>query len=156
MLNEIPVLGGNSWIWGVDNTSGGTQGRARASVSPRCAPQLTFVPLFQLSAVEAGGSTAFIYANFSVPVVKVRGERGREGTHAALWGRISCRESWLSPSRCPKNPDLQLPDHFGAPKPNPGACVSILGVPNPNLGASGFVLGARNPNPIAPSLVLGC
>uniref|UniRef100_A0A493SX77 Fe2OG dioxygenase domain-containing protein n=1 Tax=Anas platyrhynchos platyrhynchos TaxID=8840 RepID=A0A493SX77_ANAPP len=45
-------------------------GRARASVSPRCAPRLTFVPLFQLSAVEAGGSTAFIYANFSVPVVK--------------------------------------------------------------------------------------
>lgn len=140
----------------MDNTSGGDgQGRARASVSPCCAPRLTFVPLFQLSAVEAGGSTAFIYANFSVPVVKVRGEQGRGGTHAALWGRISCRESWLNPSRCPKNPDLNPPDHFGAPKPNPGARVSILGVPNPNLGASGFVLGAQNPNPIAPSLVLG-
>lgn len=28
-------------------------------------------PFPQLSSVEAGGSTAFIYANFSVPVVEV-------------------------------------------------------------------------------------
>lgn len=35
-------------------------------------PWLIILLLFQLSAVEAGGSTAFIYANFSVPVVKVR------------------------------------------------------------------------------------
>lgn len=26
VLNENPVLGGNSWIWGVDNTSGGDRG----------------------------------------------------------------------------------------------------------------------------------
>lgn len=57
-------------------------------------PWLIFLLLLQLSAVEAGGSTAFVYANFSVPVVKVRGgparasrERGRGD--AALVSRLS-------------------------------------------------------------------
>lgn len=64
--------------------------------------------LFQLSAVEAGGSTAFIYANFSVPVVKVRGTctspqewgmGGGGGGVAALPFLISYRESQLSLSQ---------------------------------------------------------
>lgn len=42
------------------------------STTGKGGPRLLFLLLFQLSAVEAGGSTAFIYANFSVPVVKVR------------------------------------------------------------------------------------
>lgn len=45
--------------------------------------------LFQLSAVEAGGSTAFIYANFSVPVVKVRGtctSPQEWGMGGGVWG----------------------------------------------------------------------
>lgn len=36
-------------------------------------PTLALPLVFQLSSVEAGGATAFIYANFSVPVVKVSG-----------------------------------------------------------------------------------
>ena len=89
MLNENPVLAENSWAWGVDSTSGGTgEGPClsfpvlRPTVVSHGAgrgPRFTFLLLFQLSAVEAGGSTAFIYANFSVPVVKVRGERDGGG-----------------------------------------------------------------------------
>lgn len=90
MLNENPVLAGNFWARGVGSTWGGTgEGPClnfpvlRPTVVSHGAgrgPRLTFLLLFQLSAVEAGGSTAFIYANFSVPVVKVRGERGGGGT----------------------------------------------------------------------------
>lgn len=65
----------------------GAQGRFYASVSlckgasqEKGDPWLLFLVLFQLSAVEAGGSTAFIYANFSVPVVKVRGTCGISGS----------------------------------------------------------------------------
>lgn len=82
----------------------GAQGRFCASVSlckgasqGRGDPRLLFLLLFQLSAVEAGGSTAFIYANFSVPVVKVRSHL--ESLGAGKGGRCylylsSCREFW--------------------------------------------------------------
>lgn len=41
-----------------------------------------FLLLLQLSAVGAGGSTAFVHANLSVPVVKVRGPAASRGE----WG----------------------------------------------------------------------
>lgn len=63
-------------------------------------PWLIFLLLFQLSAVEAGGSTAFIYANFSVPVVKVRETHtnppGAGTGDAALLCLISHRDLWPS------------------------------------------------------------
>lgn len=80
--------------------------------------------LFQLSAVEAGGSTAFIYANFSVPVVKVRGtctspqEWGMGGGCGVCSSPISylLQRVTAEPIAIP-NPSLQLPDVLGCPSP---------------------------------------
>lgn len=38
VLNENPVLGGNSWIWGVDNTSGGGTGEGSCLSFPALCP----------------------------------------------------------------------------------------------------------------------
>lgn len=78
--------------------------------------------LFQLSAVEAGGSTAFIYANFSVPVVKVRGTCTSPQEWGMVGGGHSSPISYLlqrvtgEPIAIP-NPNLQLPDVLGCPSP---------------------------------------
>lgn len=77
--------------------------------------------LFQLSAVEAGGSTAFIYANFSVPVVKVRGtctrsqEWGTGGGHSSPISYLLQRVT-AQPIPTP-NPNLPLPDVLECQRP---------------------------------------
>lgn len=116
----------------------GTQGKFCASVSlckgasqGRGDPWLLFLLLFQLSAVQAGGSTAFIYANFSVPVVKVRGHV--EFLGAGKGGRCSlylssCRELWPSLSRC------QTPAWSSLiPKIQSWVSQLCFRVPNPSL-----------------------
>lgn len=71
----------------------------------------------QLSAVEAGGSTAFIAANFSVPVVKVSPSPAWfRGAKPQLWGSLLC---------------LGTPAQFW--------------VANPNSRDPGHVLGGSNP-----------
>lgn len=108
----------------------GAHGRFCASVSlckgapqGRGDPWLLFLLLFQLSAVEAGGSTAFIYANFSVPVVKVRGTCGNTGSRE---GRTLLSVSQLLQGVVVK-PLLM-------PNPSPGAPSSVLGCQKSVLG----------------------
>lgn len=162
----------------------GDKGRFCASVSPWKAAisqgrgevelWLRFLLLFQLSAVEAGGSTAFIYANFSVPVVKVRETcmsppgAGKGRGDAALLCLISRRELWPSLSRC-QTPTLGLPDLFwdacqtptlGLPSVFWDAQIQsqgsqpCFGMPKPQLQGSQLHFGVPNHNSGAPGFVL--
>lgn len=116
----------------------GAQGRFYASVSlckgasqGKGDPWFLFLVLFQLSAVEAGGSTAFIYANFSVPVVKVRGtwnlwEQGKEDAALCI--------SALAGS-CGQANDAN---------PQPQGSLICFGMPKFSLGNPSSVLGCQN------------
>lgn len=122
-------------------------------------PWLIILLLFQLSAVEAGGSTAFIYANFSVPVVKVRetpmSPPGVGTGDTALLCLVSRRELWLSLFRC-QTPTPGLPDLFWSAKPPPWDSWLPSRGAKPQSRSSQLWFGVQNPNPGAPICVLGC
>jgi len=134
------------------SAGGEEQGRFRASVSPHKAaisqgkgevgPWLIFLLLFQLSAVEAGGSTAFIHANFSVPVVKVRENR----TSGEGETQRSCVSSLAG--SCGQACHDAKPQRRGS--------LICFGVLNPSPGAPGSLQGESDPNPAAPNSVSGC
>lgn len=150
----------------------GDKGRFCASVSPWKAAisqgrgevelWLRFLLLFQLSAVEAGGSTAFIYANFSVPVVKVRETCMSPPGAGKGGGMLLFCASSLAGSCGRACPDAKpqpwgSPICFGMPaKPPPWGSHLCFGMPKSNLRDPSPVLGCQNPNSRGPSSILGC
>lgn len=136
----------------------------KGALQGRGDPWLLFLLLFQLSAVEAGGSTAFIYANFSVPVVKVRDHEESLGSRE---GRVLLSVSQLSQGVVLKpllmpNPSPGLPTLFWGAKIQSWVSQLCFRVPNPFLlhrmrffsggtcGGMGMVMGTPS-TPAAPS-----
>lgn len=147
----------------------GDKGRFCASVSPWKAATsqgrgeielwLIFFLLFQLSAVEAGGSTAFIYANFSVPVVKVR-ETCMSPPGTGKGGMLLFCASSLAGSCGRACPDAKpqpwgSPICFGMPNAHPGPPICVLGCPNPISGIPALFWDAKTPTPGVPALFWG-